>query len=212
MKLILRRHQEGRRMQQADEEFDFVVAGSGGGSMCAALYMRSVGKSVLIREKTGLLGGTTARSGGVMWIPNNRFMAEDGVKDSPSQAMEYLDATAGLSQNAPGTSPERRNAYVLEGAQMIDFLAAQGIRLRRVKSWPDYYDERRGGSVPGRTVVADIFDLNKLGVWKDKLRLNYMKLPAHYDEAFEIATFKSSRKGKLMMLKVGLGSALSRWR
>ena len=69
-------------MSQFDETFDFVVVGSGGGSMCAGLVMRDKGKSVLILEKTDLVGGTTARSGGVMWIPNNRFMKRDGVEDS----------------------------------------------------------------------------------------------------------------------------------
>ena len=52
-------------MNEFDEEFDFIVAGSGGGSMCAALYLHSLGKRVLILEKTALVGGTTARSGGV---------------------------------------------------------------------------------------------------------------------------------------------------
>ncbi len=66
-------------MNRFDEEFDFVVAGSGGGSMCAAVYLQSRGKRVLILEKTELVGGTTARSGGVMWIPNNPFMQRDGV-------------------------------------------------------------------------------------------------------------------------------------
>jgi 3-oxosteroid 1-dehydrogenase len=58
-------------MTAFDEFFDFVVVGSGGGSMCAGLVMKAAGKSVLILEKTGLVGGTTARSGGVMWMPNN---------------------------------------------------------------------------------------------------------------------------------------------
>ena len=52
--------------QASDEIFDFVVVGSGGGSMCAGLYMRSVGRSVVVLEKTDLVGGSTARSGGVM--------------------------------------------------------------------------------------------------------------------------------------------------
>lgn len=69
-------------MTAFDEFHDFVVVGSGGGSMCAGLVMRSSGKSVLILEKTALVGGTTARSGGVMWIPNNPFMKRDGVEDS----------------------------------------------------------------------------------------------------------------------------------
>src|ERR1700722_6232507 len=169
-----------------DEVFDFLVVGNGGGSMCAALLMRSLGKSVVILEKTGFVGGTTARSGGVMWIPNNRFMAEEGVKDSFEQALAYIEATAGQSSDAPGSTPERRRAYVSEAPRMIDFLISQGIRLRRLPSWPDYHDELPGSSVPGRTVVAELFDINELGEWKAKLRPGFMVLPAHHSESFEL--------------------------
>ncbi|MCB2076893.1 MAG: FAD-binding protein [Novosphingobium sp.] len=193
-----------------DETFDFVIVGSGGGSMCAALVMRSVGKSVLILEKTDLIGGTTARSGGVMWIPNNRFMKEDGVEDSYEKAMQYLEATAGQSLDAPGTSREKRSAYVTEGPNMIDFLVGQGIKLRRAPSWPDYHDELPGSSVPGRTVLADIFDTTELGEWQGKLRPNFMSVPAYHSEGFEISTFKSSTRGKLTMLKVGLRGAAAK--
>ena len=103
-----------------DETHDFVVVGSGGGSMCAGLVMRKAGKSVVILEKTDLIGGTTARSGGVMWIPNNRFMKEAGVEDSYEQAMRYMEATAGQSVDAPGSTLERRTAYVTEGPKMIE--------------------------------------------------------------------------------------------
>ena len=190
-----------------DETHDFVVVGSGGGSMCAGLVMRKAGKSVVILEKTDLIGGTTARSGGVMWIPNNRFMKEAGVEDSYEQAMRYMEATAGQSVDAPGSTLERRTAYVTEAPKMIDFLVEQGIKLRRAPSWPDYYDDRDGGSVPGRTVLADLFNTNELGEHKKMLRPNFMAIPAYHSEAFEIATFKSSWTGKLMMLKVGLRGA-----
>lgn len=193
-----------------NEQFDFVVVGSGGGSMCAALVMRKAGKSVLILEKTHLLGGTTSRSGGVMWIPCNRFMTEEGLEDSYEQAMEYMEATAGQSSDAPGTTLEKRSAYVRHGTKMIDFLVEQGIKLRRSPSWPDYYDDRPGGSVPGRTVLADLFDTNELGEWKSRLRPNFMTIPAYHSEGFEISTFKSSWKGKMAMLKVGLRAGLAK--
>lgn len=189
---------------QLDEMFDFVVVGSGGGSMCAALYMHSVGYSTCILEKTDLVGGTTARSGGVLWIPNNRFMQEAGITDSHVKAVQYMEATAGKSEDAPGSTSERRLAYVTEAPKMIDFLVQQGIKLRRAPSWPDYYDERPGGSVSGRTVLADIFNLNELGEWKKKLRPNFMAVPAYHAEGFEISTFKSSFTGKFTLLKVGL--------
>ena len=195
---------------QFDESFDFVVVGSGGGSMCAGLVMRSIGKSVLILEKTDLVGGTTSRSGGVMWLPNNPLMKEDGVEDSYEKAMDYMEATAGTSVDAPGTSKEKRSAYVTEGPKMIEFLVKQGIKLRRPKAWPDYHDFLKGSSVPGRTVIADLFNANELGPWKKKLRPNFMAVPAYHSEGFEIGTIKSSMTGKLTLLKVGLRIVLAK--
>src|SRR5579862_3270189 len=119
-------------MPTFDETVDFLVVGCGGGSMCAALVMRSAGKSVLILEKTSLVGGTTSRSGGVMWIPNNPFMKRDGVEDSFEKAVTYLDNVVGDHQDAPGATRERRRTYLTEAPRMVEFLVGQGIKLTRV--------------------------------------------------------------------------------
>ena len=94
-------------MRPMDETYDFVVVGSGGGSMCAGLVMRDAGKSVLIVEKTDYIGGSTAKAGGVMWIPNNRFMAEAGIEDSFEKAASYLDAVVGDHAEDAGATRER---------------------------------------------------------------------------------------------------------
>ena len=190
-----------------DETFDFIIVGSGGGSMCAALLMKSVGKEPLILEKTELFGGTTARSGGVMWIPNNRFMAPAGVDDSPDKAMQYMDAVIGDDPTAPGASRARRQTYVTEAPKMLDFLVSQGIKLRRYGYWPDYYDEMPGGSAPGRAVVADLFNANELGEHKKLLRPNFMQVPAMLEEAMPVGHYKTTWKGKRMMVKIGLRAA-----
>jgi 3-oxosteroid 1-dehydrogenase len=148
-------------LNKIQEQFDFVVVGSAGGSMCAALMMHSVRKSALILEKTDKVGGTTSMSGGVMWIPNNPFMAQAGVKDTSEDALAYLESVVGDHEDAPGASRVRRKAYVTEAPAMIDFLMKQGIEFLRAPSWPDYYDDRPGGSVPGRTVMARLFDINE---------------------------------------------------
>ena len=189
---------------QFDEEFDFVSVGSGGGSMVSALVMRAMDKSVVVLEKMPRIGGTTSRSGGVMWIPNNHFMKQDGVEDSYEKSMAYMEATAGQSVDAPGTTKERRSAYVTEGPRMIEFMVKNGIKLQRVGWWPDYYDDRPGGSVPGRTIIADLFDTNELGEWRDRLEPNFMKVPAYHYEGFDIGLMKSSYKGRLAMMKVGM--------
>ncbi|HEX7819549.1 MAG TPA: FAD-dependent oxidoreductase [Sphingobium sp.] len=183
-------------MSEFDETFDFVVVGSGGGSMCAALVMRKAGKSVAVFEKTPLIGGTTARSGGVMWIPNNRFMKRDGVPDSLEQATTYLDAVVGNHNDAPGTTPARRRTYLVEGPRMVDFLVDQGIKLNRVSYWPDYYDDRPGGSEQGRTVVADLFNVNELGEWKAKLRPNFLSMMSTLDEMLKMRFIKQSWESK----------------
>lgn len=189
------------------DSFDFIIVGSGGGAMCAALVLRAAGKSVLMLEKSGLVGGTTATSGGVMWIPNNRFMAEEGVPDSREQAITYLDAVIGDAAGLPGASRERRATYVDQAPQMIDFLVQQGIRLRRIPSWPDYYDVP-GASEPGRTVVSELFDLKQLGEWKSKLRPGFLPLPANLDEAMLLPLMKRSWDGKKTLARI-IGRAIA---
>jgi 3-oxosteroid 1-dehydrogenase len=220
---------EGDYMTVLDEVFDFVVVGSGGGSMCAGLLMRSTGKSVVILEKTTLVGGTTSRSGGVMWIPNNRFMKRDGVEDGFEKAATYLDAVSGNHTDAPGATRERRLKYLTEAPCMVDFLVSQGIRLTRASEWPDYYDDLPGGSVAGRTVVAELFNVKELGPWMQKLQpssiqapvpplLERLKIPAPatVEELMELAGLKRSWRVKMLAARLvlrGLAARLSgkRW-
>ena len=197
-------------MSNFDETYDFIVVGSGGGSMCAGLVMRNAGKSVLIIEKTGLIGGTTAKSGGVMWVPNNPFMQRDGVPDSPEQAMQYLESVVGASENAPGTSRAKRQTYVDQAPRMIDFLIQNGIKLNRAKYWPDYYDDRPGGAQAGRTVMAELFNVNELGAWREKLRPGFSAYAATLPDTMRMRTYKQSWAGKMLVLQVGLRTALAR--
>ena len=191
-------------MSGFDETFDFVAVGSGGGSMCASLVMRSGGKSAVILEKTDLVGGTTARAGGVMWIPNNPFMRRDGIEDSSDKALSYLNAVIGDASDAPGATPARRRSFVNEAPRMIEFLVSQGVKLTRASYWPDYYDELPGGSAPGRTVVAELFNANELGAWQPKLRPNVLPLPAMLEDIMKLQTIKISWKTKLLAAKIGL--------
>src|SRR5262249_16322641 len=104
--------------------------------------MRSVGKSVLVLEKTDPVGGTAAPSGGVMWSPNKPLMKRAGIDDSSEKAGTYLAAVLGDPDDAPGSTPQRRSTYVTRAPEMVDFLLSQGVRLTRITEWPDYYDER----------------------------------------------------------------------
>ncbi len=190
--------------EQFDEVFDVVVVGSGGGSMCAALVVRAQGHSALILEKTDLFGGTTAKSGGVMWIPNSRFASRDGVADSAEQAMTYLDAVVGDHNDTPGASRERRAAYVAAAPQMAEFLIEQGIKLRRHHDWPDYSSNLPGASEQGRAIYAELFDASVLGPARLKLRPNFVPVPVKTSEMWDLAVFKTTWRGKFAMAKVAL--------
>src|SRR5687768_14624276 len=109
---------------QFDESADFVIVGSGGGSMAAALYLDSIGKKPLVLEKTDKFGGSTAMSGGVLWIPNNHLLARDGVADSHEAGRTYMDATIG-NDAGPGATPERKEAYLRNGPIMLKWLEAK---------------------------------------------------------------------------------------
>ena len=191
-------------MAAFDETFDWVVVGNGAGSMSSALVMREAGKSVVILEKSPWAGGTTAKSGGVMWIPNNRFMRAAGDKDSTEAAIDYMDAVVATDPGAaPGTSRERRLAYAHEAPKMIDFLVDQGLQFERSADfWPDYYDELPGGCKTTRCLSAKLFNANELGEWQAKLRPGFLPAPARLDEGFKLAYFKKSWTGKKAFLKV----------
>ena len=93
---------------QENETYDVVVVGSGAAGAMAALRAADHGLTAIIIEKAHKFGGTSATSGGVMWIPANRFM--DPGEDSVEKGIEYLNNVVTDGPDAPGTSPERRRA------------------------------------------------------------------------------------------------------
>ncbi|MXO89993.1 FAD-binding protein [Pontixanthobacter aquaemixtae] len=191
-------------MQGFDETFDWVVVGSGAGSFASALVMREAGKSVTILEKTEFLGGTTAKSGGVMWIPGNRFMAQDGEPDSIEAAATYLDALQAVDGGeAPGTSKTKRHSFLVEGPKAVDFLIEKGVKLRRgPQFWPDYYDEVEGGCKTTRTVVAEPFNLKELGKMSAMLRPGFAPFNLLLGEGMEAGHSRTNPAAKKILLRI----------
>lgn len=194
-------------MSNFDEVFDFVVVGSGAGSMSAALVLRKAGKSVLILEKSPFVGGTTAKSGGVIWVPNNRFLTAEEKDESAEKGVAYLDAVA---EDLPGTSHEKRVAYVTNAAKMIDFLVEEGVQLERASQfWPDYYDELPGGCKTSRCVTAVPFNKKELGPeWTPRLRKGFLEVNAKLDDGMKLAFMKKSWKIKKIFLKIAFNVVL----
>jgi 3-oxosteroid 1-dehydrogenase len=179
-----------------DEVADFVIIGSGGGSMAAALYLKSVGKEPIILEKTDRIGGSTAMSGGVLWIPANPLMAREGVPDSIEAGRRYMDATIGMDAG-PGASPARKDAYLRTGPEVIEFLEGQGMKFIRTEGWADYYDDREGGCTRSRSIAAPMLDARKMGPLFDKLRLGPLTMPVPVDQTRNITLAARTPRGML---------------
>ena len=192
-------------MAQWDESADFVVIGSGGGSMCAGLVLRDLGKSVVVLEKTDKVGGSTAMSGGVLWVPNHPLQAAAGVKDSYEQGLAYLEATVG--DVGPASSPQRRDAFLRHGPEMISYLLRKGLKIRRCEGWSDYYDEKPGGCSRSRSLAMELFDARELGDWNAKLRRGPFDIPIRWPESRLAMLMKRTPEGFLGAMRLGLRMA-----
>ncbi|MGI5159184.1 FAD-dependent oxidoreductase [Microbispora sp. CA-102843] len=148
------------------DEYDVVVLGTGASGLTAALAAASDGASVGLLEKADRIGGTTALSGGVVWLPDNKYAAEAGVGDSREQALTYLRSLSNGSM-----LPEMVEAFVDNVAPLLDWLERETpLRLKLVPRYPDYHPEHPGG-LPGggRSLEPELVDTTGLGAWQDLL-------------------------------------------
>ncbi|MBL7500912.1 FAD-dependent oxidoreductase [Frankia sp. CNm7] len=147
--------------------YDVVVLGSGAAGLTAALAAAVEGAArVAVFEKAELIGGTTALSGGTVWIPANQPAGELGVEDSRARGLEYL---ASLSNGM--ILPELAEALVDGGPEYVDFVHEHTeLRFQLVEGYPDYHPEWPGG-LPGggRSIEVGLVSLAELGEWADRL-------------------------------------------
>ncbi|PJE06896.1 FAD-dependent oxidoreductase [Mycobacterium sp.] len=143
-----------------DHEYDVVVLGSGGAGLTAALTAAIAGATVGVFEKSDTVGGTTAVSGGIAWIPaHNRSPAGELTTDD---ALRYLRA-----QSFGSMDDTLVDTFVRTGPSMLDFVEKySGLRFEIAEGFPDYQPELPGGQPSGgRSLSAAPFDLNQIGVW-----------------------------------------------
>ncbi|MGH3168710.1 MAG: FAD-dependent oxidoreductase, partial [Trebonia sp.] len=155
-------------------EFDVVVVGSGAAGMTAALTAAHHGLRVVLVEKAGKYGGSTARSGGGVWVPGNDALRQADVADTPEEARAYLAYVAG-----PDVSAERQRAFLSRGPEMLSFVTAHApLKLAWVPGYADYYPEAPGGKAAGRSVEPVPMDAHALGAEEAHLNPPYLPVPA----------------------------------
>ena len=146
--------------------YDVIVVGSGAGAMSAAVVAADQGLSVLVVEKSDKYGGTSAISGGGIWIPNNHYFADKGGKDSYDKALTYLKASTDGK-----IDEERLRAYLEYAPRMIHYLETRSrVRYAVAEKYPDYYQHLPGSLPGGRSLDPELFDTSLLGDEYDNMR------------------------------------------
>jgi succinate dehydrogenase/fumarate reductase flavoprotein subunit len=152
-----------------DRVVDVMVVGSGGAALVAATLAHDGGAEVLVVEKADLLGGTTAVSGGVMWLPGNHLMAATGVIDSREDAIAYITRLA----NGHEHDPALIETFVDTAPEMLSYLHEHTyVRMAVVPNFPDYYFayDVPGKRPAGRAVEPVPYAVGtELPEWRDKL-------------------------------------------
>jgi 3-oxosteroid 1-dehydrogenase len=185
------------------KEYDVVVVGSGAAGMVAALTAAHQGLSTVLVEKAAHYGGSTARSGGGVWIPNNEVLKQAGVTDTREAARTYLHAIIG-----DVVEPERIDVYLDRAPEMLSFvLANTPLKMCWVPGYSDYYPEMPGGRAGGRSIEPRPFDAKRLGPDMAELEPPYGKVPLNVvvmqQDYVRLNQLKRHPRGVVRSLKVG---------
>ncbi|MGQ2929086.1 MAG: FAD-dependent oxidoreductase, partial [Sphingopyxis sp.] len=152
-----------------------IVLGTGGAGFTAAIAAHEAGARVSLFEKGEQVGGTTAWSGGMIWVPNNHHEATLGVEDSRDKALTYLMSMShGLMQQP------LVEAFLDHGPEMVAFLEANTpVQFRPIPEFPDYHAEFPGGMPNGgRSLDCPLYSFHELGEWAEKVTLSpYYPMP-----------------------------------
>jgi 3-oxosteroid 1-dehydrogenase len=161
---------------------DVIVIGSGAAGLASAVSAATAGAQVIVLESSEAIGGTSCFSGGGMWIPNNRFMAEEGIPDSREDVIGYIKSVVthvGLE--------DLIETYVDQCNTMIDFFEANTkIVFQKALGHPDYRPDLPGSREHGRCVSQPLFDTNLLGEYKPLLRKGWFLDASTADETYQM--------------------------
>jgi len=193
------------------DTYDVVVVGAGGAGMTAALAAAHHGLDTVLIEKSAYFGGTTARSGGGVWVPGNRALREAGQvsANDRQESSDYLQAIVG--DEVPKI---RRETFLDRGPEVIDFLLDKTpVKLKWVPGYSDYLPEQPGGRSQGRSVEPIPMDGRILGKELERLHPPYAKAPANLivtqADYRKISLGLRTLRGPLTMMKVVIARMIS---
>ena len=186
-----------------DETYDIVVVGSGATGFAAALTGQLQGLSTFIIEKEARIGGASALSGGGVWIPNNHYLQEAGVKDTYENAKTYMDSTIG--DRVPEILKE---TYLKRGPEMLRFFHdnTKHMRFKYATNYSDYYAHLPGGKPTGRSIEPEIIDLRLLKEWEGLIlepTISTKGFTMTGQEFHKVNMIMRTLKGKATSLKLG---------
>ena len=178
-----------------DKEVDFLVIGSGAAAMAAGIRAHDLGLDTLLVEKGSHYGGSTAMSGGVMWVGNNPHMAAVGISDTNEETLAYLQHIT------DGEVPEEKLTTYVEGARRtLAYLEEKAhLEVMPIAKYTDYYPEAPGGKMGARSLEPRPFDGARLGETfgalhppaKSALVLGKFMITAAMAQAFIVLRFSS---------------------
>ncbi len=197
--------------------YDVIVLGSGSSGLAAALAAAKSGASVLVIEKSELVGGTSAMSGAGTWVPANHHMIAAGMQDSAEDALTYMRAVAPSGWREK--EDDRWRALAEQSAPMLKFLEDNTPLRFELAYHPDMYSEAPGGREHGRMVSPAIISKNILPKrWRRHIRRSTMPIHATYQELIdgwkqggsikEILAFSPRVVWRAIRREVGQGNAL----
>ncbi len=149
-----------------DERADLICVGSGAGGLSGAIVAAEGGAEVVVLEKSGLLGGVTARSQGQIWVGANHLADDLDLGDSREEAKRYLEFLSGEM-----VDEERQRAFLGDAIEAIRHLHdVSGLAIEVIRDCADYYYPQAPGSKPeGRYLEVEAFDLRELGELQDRV-------------------------------------------